>query len=52
MQSINRIKEAVEPIAKEYGVKRVFLFGSYAKGTATESSDVDLLIEIGRRMTF
>lgn len=51
MQSVDSIKEIVEPIAKEYGIRRVYLFGSYAKGTATEDSDVDLLIETGRKMT-
>ncbi len=51
MQTIMSIKEAIEPIAKEYGLKRVFLFGSYAKGTATEESDVDLLFEKGRKLT-
>ena len=47
MQTIESIKEAITPIAKEHGLKRVYLFGSYAKGTANEDSDVDLLIEIG-----
>ena len=52
MQTVSSIKDIVSPIAKEYGIKKVFLFGSYAKGTATEESDVDLLIDAGRRMTF
>ena len=30
---------------KKYGLKAVYLFGSYAKGTATDSSDIDLLID-------
>lgn len=47
MQTIDNIKKAVIPIAKDYGLKRVYLFGSYAKGTATEESDVDLMIEKG-----
>ena len=51
MQNISTIKNVISPIAKEYGLKKVFLFGSYAKGTATEESDIDLLIEIGRKMS-
>lgn len=51
MQSIANIQRIITPIAKTYGVRRVFLFGSYAKGTATEDSDVDLLIEKGRKLT-
>ncbi len=45
MQTIASIQKAIEPIAKAHGLKRVFLFGSYARGTATENSDIDLLIE-------
>jgi len=29
----------------EYGVKRIGLFGSYAKGTPAKESDVDILVE-------
>ena len=32
----------------KYGVKRLGLFGSYAKGTAREDSDIDLLVELKR----
>jgi predicted nucleotidyltransferase len=31
-------------IKKEYRAERVVLFGSYARGDATEDSDVDLLV--------
>ncbi|MBR1628584.1 MAG: nucleotidyltransferase domain-containing protein [Lachnospiraceae bacterium] len=51
MKTIEGIREAITPIAQEYGLKRVYLFGSYAKGTATEDSDVDLLIEKGEKLT-
>jgi predicted nucleotidyltransferase len=40
--SIEQIRERVAPVARGHGVKRVMLFGSYARGEATESSDVDL----------
>lgn len=36
---------------REYGISKVFLFGSYAKGTANENSDIDLLIEKGKPMS-
>jgi predicted nucleotidyltransferase len=29
----------------EYGVKRIGLFGSYAKGTSTKGSDIDIVVE-------
>ena len=35
------IKKIVEPVAREYGVKRIALFGSYARGEATSKSDID-----------
>ena len=43
--SIDAIKNAVTPVAIKYKPKAVFLFGSYARGTATESSDIDLLVD-------
>jgi predicted nucleotidyltransferase len=45
--SIEEIKTIVEPIARKYGVERVYLFGSYARGDVTENSDVDLRIDKG-----
>ena len=47
MLTISRIKSVVTKIAKKYGVERVYLFGSYARGDATEKSDVDILIDKG-----
>ena len=46
--TIRELENIVAPIAERHGVESVRLFGSYAKGTANESSDVDLLIEKGR----
>jgi predicted nucleotidyltransferase len=33
-------------IARQHGVGRVRVFGSHARGTPSETSDVDLLIEV------
>ena len=46
--TINEIKNIVTPIAKKYDVERVFLFGSYARGEAKDTSDLDFLIDKGR----
>jgi predicted nucleotidyltransferase len=45
--SIEQIKHIVEPIARSHGVERVMLFGSYARGDATENSDIDFHIDAG-----
>jgi predicted nucleotidyltransferase len=39
-------------LAAEYGVSRIGLFGSYAKDTASEASDVDLVVEFQRPVGF
>lgn len=46
--TINEIKDITIPVAKAYGIERVSLFGSYARGEAKDNSDVDLYIERGR----
>lgn len=48
MYSIAEIKEKITPVAESYGVERVFLFGSYARGEATEKSDLDFRIDKGK----
>ena len=42
--TIEDIKEKCNAVFEEYPVHYCILFGSYAKGTAGEGSDVDLLI--------
>jgi len=46
MLTLQQIKDTVSVYFKDKPVKRVFLFGSYAKGSAREGSDVDLLLEL------
>ena len=38
------IAELADRIAREFKPQRIILFGSYATGTATPDSDVDLLV--------
>lgn len=45
--SIDAIRMLMLPVVKRYGIKRVFLIGSYARGQATRDSDVDLIISGG-----
>ena len=42
--TIDQIRSITAPIAASYGVKRLSLFGSYARGDATPDSDVDVVV--------
>jgi predicted nucleotidyltransferase len=42
--SLKDIRALARQIGKEFHPQQVILFGSYARGTATEDSDVDLLV--------
>jgi len=39
-------------LQQEYGITKIALFGSFALGTQTEKSDVDLLIESSQALGF
>lgn len=47
VRSIPEIQNIVSALAQEYGAQRVYLFGSYARGDMTDSSDIDLRIDKG-----
>lgn len=42
--TIDQIRKICREIFKNYSVDYCYLFGSYAKGKATETSDIDLLV--------
>ncbi|MCG8485636.1 MAG: nucleotidyltransferase domain-containing protein [Clostridia bacterium] len=44
--SLGELKRIIGPIASKYSISVVYLFGSYARGEATDSSDVDILIDL------
>ena len=45
--TIKEIRTRIKPIMEKHGIKEVYLFGSYARGEAKPSSDVDLFCEKG-----
>ena len=45
--SVSEISDIVAQIAEKYGVKKVFLFGSRARGDYREDSDYDFSIDPG-----
>ena len=40
--TIKEIKTIIKPILNKYGITEIYLFGSYARGEAKESSDIDI----------
>lgn len=45
--SIDEIKKIAVTIAKAHDVGRIYLFGSYARGEAGPTSDIDLRVDKG-----
>ena len=45
--TLAEIREKAIPLAKQYGVASLYLFGSYARGEAKQDSDVDFYAEPG-----
>ena len=56
MQTRNTIETVLRQnysyLAREYGVKRLGLFGSYAKGSPNVTSDVDVIVEFDQPLGF
>ena len=44
MLTLDKINEVVRIVAPQYEIDQVYLFGSYARGDATEDSDVDFRV--------
>jgi len=51
MLTTEQIKQTVSEYFKDKPVKKVYLFGSYARGEANEESDVDLLVDLDESKT-
>ena len=47
-QVISILKRELPSLKDKYGVERIILFGSYAKGTQKKKSDIDLLVDLRR----
>ena len=43
--SIEKIKSDAVDLVSKYEIKKITLFGSYAEGTATDQSDIDVMVE-------
>ena len=50
--TIKEIKSIIKPILNKYGISDIYLFGSYARGEAKDSSDIDIYCDKGNIRTF
>jgi predicted nucleotidyltransferase len=51
-ETLALLKQNLAYLSAEYGVKRIGVFGSYAKGQPTDESDVDVVVEFERPIGF
>lgn len=51
-QILALLKQNKAYLSSEYGVKRIGVFGSYARGHPTSASDVDIVVEFERPIGF
>ncbi|HHY56908.1 MAG TPA: nucleotidyltransferase [Chloroflexi bacterium] len=51
-QVITLLQQHLPSLAAQYGVKRIGLFGSFARGLPDSSSDIDLVVEFERPIGF
>ncbi len=49
--TIKEIKNIIKPILNKYGITEIYLFGSYARGEAEETSDIDIYCDKGNIKT-
>ena len=49
--TVSQIRDALQNVCSDPRIKRVVLFGSYAKGEAQDQSDIDLYLDSGRQIT-
>ena len=49
---IQKVRQHSRELAEDYGMKSLALFGSVARNDATDTSDVDVLVDFGAAPTF
>ena len=46
------LRKKIIKVLREHNVESASIFGSYARGEATEESDIDLLVELRKKSLF
>jgi len=49
---LQRLNQHLPSLHRKYGIRRIALYGSFARETQTQKSDVDLLVELSRPLGF
>jgi hypothetical protein len=49
---LQRLKQRLPGLQEKYGIRRIALYGSFARNAQTGKSDVDLLVELSRPLGF
>ncbi|MFA6022698.1 MAG: nucleotidyltransferase family protein [Candidatus Pacearchaeota archaeon] len=49
-KEIEKIKNKIIPVLREYRITKAGIFGSYARGEQKKNSDVDILVKTGDEM--
>lgn len=49
---VGTLRNAFPVLASEFGVKKIAIYGSYAKGKQTKRSDIDILVDLQRPLGF
>ncbi|MBI3583080.1 MAG: nucleotidyltransferase family protein [Nitrospinae bacterium] len=53
MKAVEILKKSEDVIKQKYGIKKIGVFGSFARGEGKEDSDIDVLVEFeSGRKTF
>lgn len=45
---LRTLRQELPVLSEKYGVERVAIYGSFAKGNPTEDSDIDILVQLSR----
>ena len=51
-QLLKEKRNEILAIAEQHGAYNIRVFGSVARGEATPESDIDLLVEVGKKRSF